>query len=501
MYFLNISYSGYMKLTRGTSIEITDKLTSETATMFAQWIGGYNVIKNQKTAMADEEYSNWVERGKPPNARPAVDASAAHITKELTFLKSVPSSIRRNAASKWFETMQGAINGTHRKPRIRNKYRKRSCYVTNEVFHVQPLSDNQCTIHIKPDALKGNRGKSTIGITVPYGADSVGKSFYLSRKGARFWLSIAGSVDYECSSRASVKRALALMNDDELKASTIGYDLGVSQLVTDSNGIAYGMADAEITKSENLEVKKKRYQRKYARIARANDKTAKINKRKRSKAEIKLQAKISKISTKMANIRKYTSHCISKKISDDVPVMAVFEDIKINNMVRRPHAVKCQETGKWKKNGAAAKRGLNRAILAANMGQIRQFTMYKLEQKGKLGIEINARKTSQECSECGHTEKSNRKSQSKFSCNKCGFELNADYNAAINIKNRGRKKVGTESFSKEKTVKTKAFRRKSTSSNGAGTSVKGDGGDVILVKQVDANDVPNSKRDAANSLA
>ena len=41
--------------------------------------------------------------------------------------------------------------------------------------------------------------------------------------------------------------------------------------------------------------------------------------------------------------------------------------------------------------------------------------------------------TSQKCSCCGHTEKRNRLSQSRFVCQQCGFEENADVNAAKNI--------------------------------------------------------------------
>jgi putative transposase len=46
---------------------------------------------------------------------------------------------------------------------------------------------------------------------------------------------------------------------------------------------------------------------------------------------------------------------------------------------------------------------------------------------------IDPYKTSQRCSECGHIDKDNRKDQSTFICVKCGFEVNADYNAAKNI--------------------------------------------------------------------
>ena len=44
--------------------------------------------------------------------------------------------------------------------------------------------------------------------------------------------------------------------------------------------------------------------------------------------------------------------------------------------------------------------------------------------------------TSKMCPICGCIDDENRTSQEEFSCIECGFESNADINAAINIKNR-----------------------------------------------------------------
>ncbi|MCX6655686.1 MAG: zinc ribbon domain-containing protein [Candidatus Bathyarchaeota archaeon] len=46
---------------------------------------------------------------------------------------------------------------------------------------------------------------------------------------------------------------------------------------------------------------------------------------------------------------------------------------------------------------------------------------------------VDPRDTSRRCSECGHTEKLNRVSQSVFKCRSCGHGENADLNAARNI--------------------------------------------------------------------
>ena len=48
-------------------------------------------------------------------------------------------------------------------------------------------------------------------------------------------------------------------------------------------------------------------------------------------------------------------------------------------------------------------------------------------------MKINPKFTSQRCSKCGYISKENRKTQAGFKCKNCGFEENADLNAARNI--------------------------------------------------------------------
>ena len=67
--------------------------------------------------------------------------------------------------------------------------------------------------------------------------------------------------------------------------------------------------------------------------------------------------------------------------------------------------------------------------------QLGQFITYKAMFKGVDVKYIDARYTSQRCSKCGHTCRSNRK-QHSFECKECGFKLNADLNASRNICNK-----------------------------------------------------------------
>ena len=45
--------------------------------------------------------------------------------------------------------------------------------------------------------------------------------------------------------------------------------------------------------------------------------------------------------------------------------------------------------------------------------------------------------TSRQCLECGHTSGDNRKRQAQFTRLECGFSANADWVAAMNIKEAG----------------------------------------------------------------
>jgi len=61
------------------------------------------------------------------------------------------------------------------------------------------------------------------------------------------------------------------------------------------------------------------------------------------------------------------------------------------------------------------------------------YVAYKAKAEGIETTQVDPAYTSQRCSRCGTTLRENRPSQGKFCCQKCGYEVNADYNAAKNI--------------------------------------------------------------------
>lgn len=73
--------------------------------------------------------------------------------------------------------------------------------------------------------------------------------------------------------------------------------------------------------------------------------------------------------------------------------------------------------------------------------QLDGFIEYKAVLAGVPVIFVNPRNTSRECPVCHNISKSNRKSQSDFSCVNCGYEDNADFVGAVNIRFKGLKHV------------------------------------------------------------
>ena len=74
-----------------------------------------------------------------------------------------------------------------------------------------------------------------------------------------------------------------------------------------------------------------------------------------------------------------------------------------------------------------------RAMHQWSFNRLRDLLVYKAQACGCKVVDIDPRHTSQHCSRCGYVHRSNRRSQSRFKCQDCSFELNADLNAGRNL--------------------------------------------------------------------
>jgi len=168
---------------------------------------------------------------------------------------------------------------------------------------------------------------------------------------------------------------------------------------------------------------------------------------------IKAKRKVARYQRYGADVRRDVAHKASCDLANNPNYkLFVFEALKVKNMTKKAKP-KQDESGRWLRNGATAKSGLNKAILASTWGKTKTFLEYKARRQGKLVIEVPAHYSSQECASCGYIHQDNRTSQSGFICLRCANFDNADYNAAKVIAVRGVKRLLSDEFCKKKSKK------------------------------------------------
>jgi putative transposase len=263
----------------------------------------------------------------------------------------------------------------------------------------------------------------------------------------------------------------------------------VTQNLADSTGRFY----TPPASCEERKVKKDRYIRRLQRkLARQQ---------KGSKRRDKTKLKIARARQYGADCRRDFAHKVSYQLVEAPFRFYVFEALKIQNMLRRPKA-KTDAQGRYIKNGAAAKAGLNRSIQAAAWGDVLRYTEYKAAQRNKLVLTVPPQYTSQECSQCGHIHPDNRVTQALFVCQLCGHSENADTNAARVIKKRGIQAL--RAGISVKASKSVAIKRKNSVSprpgtdsvaEGAGLRRKARGADIRPERAAPAQ-APAGKREA-----
>ena len=187
--------------------------------------------------------------------------------------------------------------------------------------------------------------------------------------------------------------------------SEVGLDLGVARLATLSDGTVINNPRALARGQKKI----KRLQRELAR------------KKKGSRTRGKARAALARVHARVTNVRKDTLHKVTTALTKRHSKI-VIEDLNVANMTKAARG-----------RGKKAKAGLNRSLLDASFSEFRRLLEYKGRLYGCEVVAVNPAYTSQRCSSCGHTEKGNRPTQSEFHCLSCGIEINADFNASINI--------------------------------------------------------------------
>jgi putative transposase len=274
---------------------------------------------------------------------------------------------------------------------------------------------------VKHDAENGRIFIPKVGVWLSYkksrDVQGIVKNVTISKQAGHWYVSL------------QTERPLSQVNPELVNANkAIGIDVGIAKAVSASDAISFEYQGKQISSNQLDSINPLReHQVKLARLQKCLARKTKF-----SRNWNKQKNKITKLHSKIANIRKDFVHKVTTAISKSYAYVTV-EALKVKNMSKSAKGT-ADKHGKMVKQKA----GLNKSILDQGWGMFRQFLAYKLKYNyGTELIEVNPQYTSQKCSDCGHIHADNRKNQASFKCVKCGLSMNADLNASLNIKAAG----------------------------------------------------------------
>ena len=276
-----------------------------------------------------------------------------------------------------------------------------------------------------------SKHRSPKSYQIPQRVRVEGKKLYIPKVGLvkmKGWRNFAGKIKTVTISERGGLYFASILMDVEMdyipvrNFKSVGIDVGVVNLITDSEGFKFKSSDLE-----------------YQTFKLANLQRRLSSKVKFSNNWYKIKRKISRQHLRISDIKTDNLHKLSRHYSENQTV--VVEDLNIKGMSKSASGT-IENPG----TNVSAKRGLNRSIQERSWGKLYEMLEYKLAQRGGRLVRVDPKYTSQRCSCCGHIAKENRKSQSVFICTNCSFSANADVNAAINIRDLGVQ--GLNAFSK-----------------------------------------------------
>ena len=347
---------------------------TEQKVFFAKCFGCVRFFYNKSLSDMNDIYK---VTNKMKNITPASYKSDYPFLKEVDSLALANAQLNRNIAFKDF--MKQRYKNKKDKPNFKSKRNDQS-YTTNMVNGNIKISSNNRYISIPK----------------------------CSRIRIKMHRLFEGTIKSITVSRATDnKYYMSLLVETEIKQlepskKMIGLDLGIKDLIVDSNGHKY-KNHKYLTKSQEKLAKE---QRKLSKMVKGSNN--------RNKQRIK----IARLHKKIQNQRNDYLHKLSRKIIDENQVIAL-EDLKVIDMEH--------------------KNKLARNITDASWSRFVSMLIYKANWYGRTIVKVpNNYPSSQLCSICGY-QNSITKSLNirKWICPECGTVHDRDINASKNILSKG----------------------------------------------------------------
>ena len=204
------------------------------------------------------------------------------------------------------------------------------------------------------------------------------------------------------------------VSDLENPSDPVGIDLGVKDLAvvaTDREHVRTFSSINKTVRVKKLERKLRRYQRKLDRQRSMKSEGTELSKFKNYQ---KTRKKIQLIYRTLTNIRNNYLHQVTTWVVKTKPSAIVLEDLVVKNMMKNRHLAK--------------------AIQDQKFYTFKTMIMYKARMRSIPVILANRfLPSSKTCHNCGCVKRNLSLSERTFKCEECGYSMDRDINAAMNL--------------------------------------------------------------------
>ena len=361
--------------------------TQAQAEYFAKACGVARFSWNWALARWQQEYALWKEYqcGPKPSEQALRRELNAIKDRDFPWMKEITKNAPQQAIKNLGTAFKNFFSGTAKYPNFKKKGVSRDSFRADN----GPDKLHQNAVEVEDWRVK----LPVIGwIRMREPVRFIGniKSATISRVADRWFVSFAVEVDYAPTHAARENQAGSVVG---------GVDLGVKTLATVSDGSAFSGPKA-LTRN----IKKLR------RMSRALNRKVKGSANRRKAA-----AKLSRLHTRIGNIRKDALHKATTAIVQKFDVIGI-EDLNLSGMVKN--------------------RRLSRAVSDIGAFEFRRQLEYKAKMRGtRIVVAGRWFPSSKTCSCCGHNNAGLKLADREWICDACGVKHDRDLNAAINLKN------------------------------------------------------------------
>ncbi|WP_339166131.1 transposase [Paenibacillus sp. FSL R5-0341] len=195
----------------------------------------------------------------------------------------------------------------------------------------------------------------------------------------------------------------------ELSDEAIGIDVGIKELAVCSNGMVF----KNINKTAVVRKTEKRLRRLQRKVSRKYEMNKEGSRFVKTCNIVKVENSIRLLHRRITNIRGNHIHQATNAIAKTKPSAVVMEDLNVKGMMKN--------------------RYLSKAIAGQKLHEFTRQMKYKCEKIGARFIQADRWFSSSKlCSCCGRIKKDLKLSDRTYECD-CGFIIDRDMNAAINL--------------------------------------------------------------------